>query len=255
MLAVFAVLRSGLGCNQVHLDVHPNEYLEGPGGRRTVSPSPFQRLPDLARYHRTLHKPVDKPMEIAEDRPDRMMYMLMSHLDRTSDLMTHAEIVPIMRAFKKALVENLSNHVQLYKLLNLHKSKTSRECIEDAVRDESTPDRRPMLLYLSRLMGKSIVFDGAEVDARAADYDTCILFDKECVFEAEVDRRQWVRSEFMRTHPGGTAVGLDTLLVKGLRALAAGLRVPLVDDAGVVLCKEDLKRTIARAIDLKGSVG
>lgn len=184
-------------------------------------------------------------IEVRTERPDRMMYMLMSYLDRTSDLMTHDEIVPIMKAFKKALVENLSNHVQLYKLLGLHRSKTSRECIEEAINNESTFDRRPMLLYMSRLMGKSIVFDGFEVDTtRAAENETCILFNSGCVFETEVSRRQWVRSEFMRTHTEGLIVGLDSMLVKGLRVLATGLCLPLVDANGVVMCKEDLKRAI-----------
>lgn len=163
--------------------------------------------------------------------------------------MTHDETAPVMKAFKKALVENLSNHVQLYKLLGLHRLKTSCECIEDAVKDESSPDRSPMLLYMSRLMGRSIVFDGVEVDGKASDYDTCIMFNSECVFEMEIDRCQWVRSEFIRAHAGNPTAGLNAMLVKGLRALGTGLRVPLVGSNGVVLCKEDLKRAIGVVMD------
>lgn len=240
-------LRTGLGGNMVHLEIQPNGFLEHtrPHARRPPG-SPFDNLVDIVAMVRKQDHPVkDKAAPV-----DTTMYMIMSYLDSTSDMMSHDEIVPIMALFKRTLIENLGNHVQMFKLLGLKKSRPgmTQEMIEAAIADPLCPDRSPFLVYLSRLIGKSIVVGTVEVDVLkvAAPYERCVVFDKDDRLVGEVARSEWLRGEFLRRHPCPSAA-LDGMRVRDLRDLANGLSIPGPGSFEKV-GKLDLRREVLAAL-------
>lgn len=92
-----------------------------------------------------------------EKRQDKFMMAIASHIDPTMSLLNTEDQVKKTRDFTTSLVDNLTNHNESYKKLNLKSFKISVADIKNALTSDRT-SYIPALYYVSRLLNKNIIF-------------------------------------------------------------------------------------------------
>jgi hypothetical protein len=119
------------------------------GSANTVSVPQIQKK-DIHRSNMTQEKTHEK-------RQDKFMMAIASHIDPTMSLLKTEDQVKKTRDFTTSLVDNLTNHNESYKKLNLKSFKISMADIKNALTSDRT-SYIPALYYVSRLLNKNIIF-------------------------------------------------------------------------------------------------
>ena len=192
---------------------------------------------------------------------DKLIYTIYSSIDPSITLFKPFDINIKVNAFKEELIKNLTI-AKMFKKLDLHKLYDEPEIIK-AIKyvKSSVKERQPMLVYLSRLINKSIVINGDNyieyIENISINASKESLIIKEIngdfeIIEEELNKEKILNTKISNYLKDNLVNKLDKILVKELKTIAEDLEIPLfkLDDNNKKkpLLKNELKDLIKELI-------
>ena len=192
---------------------------------------------------------------------DKLIYTIYSSIDPSITLFKPFDINIKVNAFKEELIKNLTI-AKMFKKLDLHKLYDEPEIIK-AIKyvKSSVKERQPMLVYISRLINKSIVINGDNyieyIENISINASKESLIIKEIngdfeIIEEELNKEKILNTKISNYLKDNLVNKLDKILVKELKTIAEDLEIPLfkLDDNNKKkpLLKNELKDLIKELI-------
>ena len=179
---------------------------------------------------------------------DTLLYLLYELTDNLVSLYNINEINKKLDNFKNELIKNLTNENSMYKKLELNKVCKLEELIIN-IKDAST-NRLPLIIYISRLMNKSIAVKKGDTILYARTVGNAGIYICNDIMKIEeidantLDKR--VTSLKIDYYLKNNYVDkIDIALVKELREIAENLEIPKFKS----LLKNELKVAIKEIIE------
>ena len=172
-------IKKNIGPNKVHITINTNKYEESIALQDANASSSCSKMNDIFssmgsiletfRALKTNDRKVPFSRQVVAEVDitveDPLLYCIYTLFEPSASLMYKAsDINQKIRDFKVTLIKNLTHHYQFYKNLLLKGEATHDELVIN-INDSNFPieSRKPMIVYLGRLLGRSIAVEDSSL--------------------------------------------------------------------------------------------